>query len=1561
MNSRMLLFLLSILLSFTIQAQVNGAPVISVGPDIILPCNTPCVNLTAQLLQVGNTSSYGVSSIPYSLPLAYNTPNGNPVLTSGDDKWSDVIPIPFPFCFYGATYNELKIGTNGAIKLGPTPLSNGGNHPWSFNNSVPSPNLVAAGNIYGAYHDLAPSLFQGIIPGLLQGSVNWFVQGVAPNRRFIVIYNNTPQYICLNLTTSSQLVLHESSNIIDVFVDSKPRCNIWNGGRSVIGIQNNTGTQGIAPPGRNTGSYNISSQEAWRFLPNGASAYSQVEWFESSNLIGTGNTINVCPNVSNIYVAHSTFTTCVGQNIILTDTIKVAFDIVDVSVSPLNSFICSGQTTTLTAVSPQATSYFWNPGGLTGQTVNVNPASSGIYTVTATNSANGCSASATANISIATPQVNVCNVLYVSPTGSPSAIGSKSNPLDLLTAMNLGACIGTTIKMAIGDYVTDSTIISVTSNLTLEGGFDPANNWLKTSMPGATRILRTAVNVTDPTGASPRLIAVEVTGQTGFRFQDITIQVANAPNAALNNFGISNYGLILESCSAYDIVRTVIVSGNAGNGGGGIAGVNGTNGAPGGSACGRNGGAAGGNGGAGGSGGTATGCSPCIFGSCLGPCDGSNGAAGGNGGAGAGSGGNRGATCAAFGFFSGQHGTLGSNAGNGVLGANGGAGLAPTFGQYFNPGVPGANGATGSIGGGGGGAGGAGGATSTAGGGGGGGGGGGTGGAGATGGKGGGGAFALFIHSNGAGGKITDIDLTNGNLGTGGPGANGGIGGQGGAGGSSSVNPCSGCQNFNNGGGNGGIGGNGGNSQNGQNGQVAAMYINGTNPVLSNNGTTPPVTAGLNNPANFNLAAQPVITMDDIACTETAINFNAPSSNNWTFDAGSNPAAAVGQAALTQYTSLGRKSITFGPAQYVGFSNILLDALLIPQFNTSAPLVNGVRTICEGTSVIFTANNFGLNYNFLWDLGGGSVPNTYNGLNFGSITSTFNTPGTYVIQLQYETNCCGISLPGTMTLVVLERPNITASADQEFCFGTPGGVQLYVNSTPASGNILWSPTAGLSNFNQDTVVALPSATTNYIVTVSNSSGLCPSADTVTVTVVDLNLQATSTAATCAALGTINLTVTGGSNNYTYAWSNGGTTANLSNLQSGNYTVVVSDATKGCLDSLTVIVNAGPSALVVADSVNHESCPQTNDGSIYLTGTGGTPPYTFTWTNLGVITPGVVSDNQTGLNPGTYNISISDANGCTFIVNTTIVAADSFNFVIDSFQNTQCLGINDGFVIIRLDGGVSPYTYSWSDNASVVLDNGDVVAENYAPGTYTLYVSDTRVCTDSLLVSFTVPAVQSIVLDTFVCVGESYDIFGTEVFISADTSVQDTVYELSGCVTEINVLNLSLVNLPVAILTATPDSIFELESSLLSATSGFDYDWSPVSTSTDASISVSPSITSTYELVVSNSAGCSEMYSVIVYVLSRDVDLKIPDAFSPNGDGVNDIFRIVNPDFFDKIVMKIYNRWGELIHTSKGFNHGWDGTYRNNKQAIDVYMYVISAQSKNSGEQVSLSGNISLIK
>ncbi|MEZ4978211.1 MAG: hypothetical protein R2772_02845 [Chitinophagales bacterium] len=133
----------------------------------------------------------------------------------------------------------------------------------------------------------------------------------------------------------------------------------------------------------------------------------------------------------------------------------------------------------------------------------------------------------------------------------------------------------------------------------------------------------------------------------------------------------------------------------------------------------------------------------------------------------------------------------------------------------------------------------------------------------------------------------------------------------------------------------------------------------------------------------------------------------------------------------------------------------------------------------------------------------------------------FSIPyGTYVIQLQYETNCCGISLPSTISLVVEETPNIAASSDQQFCLGTFGGVQLSVSGAPANASIQWTPTTGLSNFNTPTVNALPSSTTTYTVTVANASGLCASTYDVLVSVTDLNIQVNTTSATCAVLGSV---------------------------------------------------------------------------------------------------------------------------------------------------------------------------------------------------------------------------------------------------------------------------------------------------------------------------------------------------------------------------------------------------------------------------------------------------------
>jgi len=126
------------------------------------------------------------------------------------------------------------------------------------------------------------------------------------------------------------------------------------------------------------------------------------------------------------------------------------------------------------------------------------------------------------NLQVATalpPSTNTCNVIYVTPTGSSAAAGTQANPTNLLEALSRAACSNTIIKMAVGTYVFNNPITTVTSNITIEGGFDPATGWRKTYQPGATTIRRTTANVegfSDGTNA-PRLVAFRISNASNFR------------------------------------------------------------------------------------------------------------------------------------------------------------------------------------------------------------------------------------------------------------------------------------------------------------------------------------------------------------------------------------------------------------------------------------------------------------------------------------------------------------------------------------------------------------------------------------------------------------------------------------------------------------------------------------------------------------------------------------------------------------------------------------------------------------------------------------------------------------------------------------------------------------------------------------------------------------------------------------------------------------------------------------------------------------------------------------
>lgn len=311
LTTNWLAILLLMITPTVVFAQFPGCPSVDAGTDQTLTCSQSCATLTATPFQAGATTSYGVSAIPHTPPIAYNAPGGTGVSVNTDDVWSPQITLPFQFCYYGQSYTTCKIGSNGSIKFGTyAPTS----QPWSFSASCPSTALTSAGDIFGVYHDIDPSVC---------GNIKWYLIGTAPCRIFVVSYDNICHFSCNSLLSRHMMVLYETTNVIDVYVELKETCSSWNSGNAIIGIQNPAGTVGIAAPGRNTSPiWTVNTPEAWRFTPTGAPIYS-VEWFQGATSLGTTNPMTVCPSGATTYTAKATYTACDGTVIVTTDDVLV--------------------------------------------------------------------------------------------------------------------------------------------------------------------------------------------------------------------------------------------------------------------------------------------------------------------------------------------------------------------------------------------------------------------------------------------------------------------------------------------------------------------------------------------------------------------------------------------------------------------------------------------------------------------------------------------------------------------------------------------------------------------------------------------------------------------------------------------------------------------------------------------------------------------------------------------------------------------------------------------------------------------------------------------------------------------------------------------------------------------------------------------------------------------------------------------------------------------------------------------------------------------------------------
>lgn len=356
----------------------------------------------------------------------------------------------------------------------------------------------------------------------------------------------------------------------------------------------------------------------------------------------------------------------------------------------------------------------------------------------------------------------------------------------------------------------------------------------------------------------------------------------------------------------------------------------------------------------------------------------------------------------------------------------------------------------------------------------------------------------------------------------------------------------------------------------------------------------------------------------------------------------------------------------------------------------------------------------GTNGDAFANVSGGTSPYTFiwNNLQMTQ-TATNLSAGTYSVTVT-DDNSCTITANTTLT----QAPAIVANAaiTPSNCTQADGAIDLTVNGGSPPYTFAWDS----SHFTED-IVGVTAG--NYTVTITDNKS-CDLIQTYSIS--DQNGPvATITSSnniTCNGTcnGTATVGVTGGSGLFQYNWSSvpAQTTATATNLCVGNYNVVVTDLTTGCIASTGVNLTE-PTLLDLIDVTSNASCQGDCNGSIDITAFGGTAPYTYNWAGPGVT---VASEDQSGLCDGNYSVVILDNNNCIATRN-FVIAEPTFITVPLTSAATSCNGDCTGTATAAPFGGTPPYFYLWSGTGQ-----STATATGLCTGMHTVIVTDDNGCT-----------------------------------------------------------------------------------------------------------------------------------------------------------------------------------------------------------------------------------------
>ncbi|MGM0649475.1 MAG: gliding motility-associated C-terminal domain-containing protein, partial [Bacteroidota bacterium] len=489
----------------------------------------------------------------------------------------------------------------------------------------------------------------------------------------------------------------------------------------------------------------------------------------------------------------------------------------------------------------------------------------------------------------------------------------------------------------------------------------------------------------------------------------------------------------------------------------------------------------------------------------------------------------------------------------------------------------------------------------------------------------------------------------------------------------------------------------------------------------------------------------------------------------------------------------------------------------------------------------------------------------------------------------------GLEAGVTYTVSVQDSVGCVESADVEV--GQPDSIQLNADVTDsdcgsANGEISISPSGGTSPYS----IAWETGDNNnvisnlepgyYDITITDDHG-CVFTDSVLVAGVGVNTVTIQQIDEILCYGdstaSLQANMPDGYLPLTFYWSDSVTTGSVaSGLGAGEYSVSITDA-YGCEGEASYEVEQPP-LLELDLNVTDVQCADGNDdGKAEAVVNGGTSPYYYQWST------GDTTSAIHGLAQGSYSVTITDDNGCQVEDDFSIQMPDAPVNVFITTENVTCPGGSDGSAYATADGGTQPYQFIWYQYGNVI-GNGDSLPGLKA-GNYRVEAVDDHDCTDALSFTLTQPAAFVI-----------------------ETSVQ----EVSCREYDDGVINISVSG----------------------GTAPYKFNWS----SGDTVPELKDIESGDYELTITDNNECIHTTTVYVPENSR-LCIEIPNAFTPNDDGVNDRWEIKYIEEYPEAHVMVFNRWGQKLYDNRINDQSWDGTFNGEKCPTGSYTYVVDLSNE----------------